>query len=323
MSKEKVLLLFDKNRPFWTKKLVALAGESPDELDILESLGLVAPRGDGFVLTEKGKEQFRRWAAESWLEEEPGEEPEDILLEERRLELALRFDLGFKGFKGHKQIFIRPKLSFFPNLPKDRIYSYTAGNFKWLFMNDPLIQNMQDLFPRDRKPKAEDLKTLEKWIAERKVSVGEFVPDLLCLNQCDYEYYWRDNVPTDRWGLLNKDRIFIRYLAQPESATIEDFAEDIAQYALFLLDNRLVYLPSCFDIDTQQQSTFTWWIWCVDTVSQAKELSRKLKPLANILAAPASPTDLWLLTMETLRAYDKKAESFYEFVDEVARCITR
>lgn len=323
MSKEKVLLLFDKKRPFWTKELVKLAGEDPKELDALESSGLIAAKGNGYVLTEKGKKQFRQWAEELWLEETPGDEPENASLEERRLELALRFDLGFKGFKGHKQSFIKPELSFFPNLPMDRIYSCVAGNIKWLLMNDPLILEMQQLFPRDRKPKSEDLLTLEKWINDRGVLIGKFVPDILCLNQCDYEYYWRDNISTDRWGLLNKDRIFIRYLENPENVTIENLVEDMSRYALFLLNNRLVFLPGCFDIDTQQQSTFTWWVWCVDTVAQAKELSRRLKPLANILAAPSAPTDLWLLTIETLRSYDKKAESFYEFVDEVARCITR
>jgi hypothetical protein len=98
---------------------------------------------------------------------------------------------------------------------------------------------------------------------------------------------------------------------------------DIAKFSLFLLDNRQVYLPGCFDIDTQEQTAFTWWFWAVETRDEAKVLLHKLRPLADLLAAPAMPTDLWVISLEDLRAYDEKAESFYEFVDAVAECLTR
>jgi hypothetical protein len=45
--------------------------------------------------------------------------------------------------------------------------------------------------------------------------------------------------------------------------------------------------------------------------------------LGDILAAPAEPTDLWVISLEDLREYNEKAESFYEFVDSVAESVTR
>jgi hypothetical protein len=61
----------------------------------------------------------------------------------------------------------------------------------------------------------------------------------------------------------------------------------------------------------------------VETRDEAKDLLQKLRPLGDLLAAPAAPTDLWVISLETLRAYDEKAESFYEFIDTVAECVTR
>lgn len=64
MSLEKVLLLFDRKRPFWTSELVQLAGEEPSTLPRLEQEGLLEKESDGFVLSEAGRERFRQWAGE-------------------------------------------------------------------------------------------------------------------------------------------------------------------------------------------------------------------------------------------------------------------
>jgi hypothetical protein len=323
MSLETVLLLFDRKRPFWTSELLELAGEDPSVTADLENAGLLIRRDGGFVLSDAGRERFRQWAAESWLDTEPAQDPMDTDLEKKRLETALRFDAGFRGFHGTKQIFIAPELGFFPDLPVDRLYDITPGGVRWLFPSDPLVEELIKKFPRQRQPDPQDLVTLEEWIRERQIPTGTFVPDLLCLNQCDYAYYWRHSVPTDRFGFLNKDRLFLRFARDVESMMPVELLPDIAEFSLFLLDNRQVYLPGCFDIDTQEQTAFTWWFWAAETRDEAKVLLHKLRPLADLLAAPAMPTDLWVINLEDLRAYDEKAESFYEFVDAVAECLTR
>jgi hypothetical protein len=323
MSLEKVLLLFDGKRPFWTSELVQLAGEEPSTLHLLEQEGLLEKESDGFVLSEAGRERFRQWARESWLDAEPGGFPKDLELEKKRLETALRFDNGFRGFHGSKEIFITPELPFFPNLQEDRLYNVTPGGIQWLFPSDPLVEELVERFPRQRQPEETDLTALKEWKEQKNIPVGTFVPDLLCLNQCDYAYYWRHTVPTDRHGFLNKDRLFLRFLPDPVSLMPVGVLPDIARFSLFLLDNRQVYLPGCFDIDVHEQTTFTWWFWAVETRDEAKDLLQKLRPLGDLLAAPAAPTDLWVISLETLRAYDEKAESFYEFIDTVAECVTR
>jgi len=323
MSFEKVLLLFDRKHPFWTAELIDLAGEDQSALSHLEKEGLLEKKDDGYVLSEAGRERFRQWAEESWLDAEPGVPPEDTKLEKNRIETALRFDKGFKGFHGTKQIILTPEFRFFPNLQEDRLYKVTPGGIQWLFPSDPLVEELIDRFPRQRQPAETDLAALEEWIKDRNIPVGTFAPDLLCLNQCDYAYYWRHTVPTDLHGFLNKDRLFLRFLSDPDSFMPVDVLPDLARFSLFLLDNRQVYLPSCFDIDVHQQTAFTWWFWAVETKEDAKKVLHKLRPVGDLLAAPAAPTDLWVISLEELREYNEKAESFYEFVDAVAECVTR
>jgi hypothetical protein len=323
MSLEKVLLLFDRKHPFWTEELIALAQEDQTALSQLEKKGLLERLDDGYVLSGPGRERFRQWAKESWLDAEPANPPENTRLEKNRLETALRFDNGFKGFYGTKQILITPELTFFPNLQEDRLYNVTSGGIQWLFPSDPLVEELVERFPRQRQPAETDLAALEKWITEKNIPLGTFTPDLLCLNQCDYAYYWRHTVPTDRYGFLNKDRLFLRFLSDPASLIPVEVLPDLARFSLFLLDNRQVYLPGCFDIDVHEQTAFTWWFWAVETKEDAKKVLQKLRPLGDILAAPAEPTDLWVISLEDLREYNEKAESFYEFVDAVAESVTR
>ncbi len=323
MSLEKVLLLFDRKHPFWTEELITLAGEDQSALSHLEEDGLLDKKDDGYVLSETGRDRFRQWAQESWLDAEPGGQPKDTKLEKKRLETALRFDKGFKGFHGAKQIFVAPELRFFPNLQEDRLYNVTPGGVQWLFPSDPLVEELVERFPRQRQPAETDLAALEDWITDRNIPVGAFTPDLLCLNQCDYAYYWRHAVPTDLHGFLNKDRLFLRFLPNPASLMPVEVLPDLARFSLFLLDNRHVYLPGCFDIDVHEQTAFTWWFWAVETREEAKTVLSKLRPLGDLLAAPAAPTDLWVISLEDLREYNEKAESFYEFVDSVAKSVTR
>jgi hypothetical protein len=179
MSLEKVLLLFDGKRPFWTSELIQLAGEEPSTLHRLEQEGLLKKESDGFVLSEAGRERFRQWARESWLDAEPGGFPEDLKLERNRLETALRFDNGFRGFHGSKEIFITPELPFFPNLQEDRLYNVTPGGIQWLFPSDPLVEEMVERFPRQRQPEETDLTALKEWKKQKNIPVGTFVPDLL------------------------------------------------------------------------------------------------------------------------------------------------
>ncbi|HAK40278.1 MAG TPA: hypothetical protein DCM24_00570 [Synergistaceae bacterium] len=92
---------------------------------------------------------------------------------------------------------------------------------------------------------------------------------------------------------------------------------------MFLLDNRHVYLPGCFDIDIHQQSTFTWWFWATRTQEEAMRLASRLGQAGRGLVSPAEPTDVWTISLEALEAYDRKAESFYEFVDDLALPVSR
>ncbi|MDO9509600.1 MAG: hypothetical protein Q7I97_09750 [Thermovirgaceae bacterium] len=323
MSEERVLLLFDENRPFWTERLVEMAGEDPLLLEKLAGGGLLRRFGGGFCITEEGRGKFREWAAESYLEALPGGDPEDPVLEGMKLETALLFERGFTGFQGTKQVIVSPKLEIFPAIPPDELFSISGGSVQWSLMENPMVQKLVKAFPRDRTPGSDDLKILESMLSGGGVTRKRYFPHVLCINQCDYAYYWRSRVDTDRWGLLNADRMFLNIVRDPERFTLADAARDIAGFSLFLLDNRHVYLPGCFDIDTQQQSAFTWWFWATETQAGATALAACLRAAGRSLISPAEPTDAWTISIEALRAYDNKAESFYEFVDDLAISVTR
>ena len=323
MSKESVLLLFDENRPFWNDKLVDMVGEDPTVLRDLAVEGLLTRVEEGYCLTGMGRDRFQKWAAESWLESVPGEVPPDPQLEGMKLETALLFERGFRGFQGTKQVTVSPKLEIFPDIPPEELFSMPEGKLKWRFEENPQVLRLKELFPREREPGEEGLPEVE----ERVDGVGAgrvlWSPHLLCVNQCDYVWYWRSRVDTDRWGLLNADRLFLRVLRDPGLFGLEEAARDMALFSLFLLDNRHVYLPGCFDIDVHQQSAFTWWFWCTGTRAEAEDLASRLGREGRNLVFPAEPTDAWTISLEDLRNYDRKAESFYEFVDDLAIPVTR
>jgi hypothetical protein len=323
MGLERVLLLFDENRPFWTERLVAMAGEDPLLLEKLAENGLLERAEGGYFLTEAGRGKFRERAAESWLEASPGGKPEELPLESMKLETALLFERGFKGFQGTKQVIASPKLEIFPAVPTADLFSISDDNVRWIFKDDPGVSELVKAFPRDREQGAESLKEIEARVSGYGVKRANWSPHLLCINQCDYAYYWRDRSDTDRWELLNADRLFLNVIREPERFALADAARDIASFSLFLLDNRHVYLPGCFDIDTQQQSAFTWWFWATETQDQASALAQRLGSAGRSLVAPAEPTDAWTISIEALRGYNNKAESFYEFVDDLAVPVTR
>ena len=323
MSEERVLLLFEESRPFWTERLVEMAGEDPLLLEKLAERGLLQRTGAGFCLTDEGRGMFRKWAAESWLEALPAGDPEDPLLEGMKLETALLFERGFKGFHGTKQVIVSPELELFPGILPINLFSISGERVQWHFRDDPGVSWLMKAFPRDREQGPESLEELEKRVSEGGMVRTPWSPHLLCINQCDYAYYWRSRRDTDRWGLLNADRLFLNMVRDPENFTVADAARDIASFSLFLLDNRHVYLPRCFDIDTQQQSTFTWWFWATETQTEAETLAARLGAAGRSLIAPAEPADAWTISIEALRGYNNKAESFYEFVDDLAIPVTR
>lgn len=323
MRLERVLLLFDGNRPFWTERLVEMAGEDPLLLGKLAEKGFLEKKEGGYFLTEAGRGKFSEWAAESWLETLPGGTPEDLPLEAMKLETAILFERGFRGFQGTKHVTVSPELEIFPAVPTADLFSVSDDIVRWKFRDDPGISELINSFPRDREQGKESLGELEERVSGNGVKRGCWSPHLLCINQCDYAYYWRDRKDTDRWKLLNSDRLFLNIVKDPECFTLADAARDIALFSLFLLDNRHVYLPGCFDIDTQQQSAFTWWFWGTETQAEAADLAKRLGNAGRSLVGPAEPSDAWTISIEALRNYDNKAESFYEFVDDLAIPVTR
>ena len=320
---ERVLLLFDENRPFWTERLVKMAGEDPLLLEKLADNGLLKKTGGGFCLTDEGRGMFRKWAAESYLECIPGGEPGDPELEELKLETALLFERGFKGFQGTKRVIVSPRLEYFPGIPPGEIFSISEGSIQWRLLEHPLVADLTSSFPRGRSGEGESLQDLERGVDALKVDRVPWSPHLLCINQCDYAYYWRSRLETDRWGLLNADRLFLMLVRDPENFDLEKAASDMAAFSMFLLDNRHVYLPGCFDIDIHQQSTFTWWFWATGTRKEAMDLASRLSQAGRGLIQPAEPADAWTISIEDLRVYGNRAESFYEFVDDLAIPVTR
>ncbi|MEA3507478.1 MAG: hypothetical protein U9R40_00960 [Synergistota bacterium] len=323
MSCERVLLLFDRKRPVWTPDLVSLAGEDPGAPSALEAEGLLHCKDNVFSLTGQGRKTFRTWAAESWLDAEPGEAPGDTARSLMALEASLLFERGFRGFHGAKRVTVSPELPYRPRITASGMFSTNGDDFTWLYPEDKGLASIVEHFPRTRPAGDEDLDEIDRWLAEQALPPAIFRPDMLCVNQCDYQWYWRDRRNADRFGFLNSDRLFARLLVDPEKLTLEQALEDLGGFGLFLANNRHLYLPGCFDIDTQQQSCFTWWFWITGTEDQASRLAERMNRYCPQLVEPMMPVDLWTMSLQRLRAWDQKAESFYEFVDALAIPVSR
>ena len=74
---ESLLTRFSRDHPCWNRDLLERAGEDAAGLDELAARGLLKERGGVCTLTAAGAESFRRAAAEMFLDECPGGEPED------------------------------------------------------------------------------------------------------------------------------------------------------------------------------------------------------------------------------------------------------
>ena len=128
MSATTALLRFDQDHPVWTGELFVLAGESPEDLDLLARRGLVEEREGVWSLTQEGTTGFRAEAAECFLDAAPGPFPEDCRQSLRRTRWQLLLDRAFRGRWGLKEFQPGAVLPFWPGLsPEERHRCGTEG----------------------------------------------------------------------------------------------------------------------------------------------------------------------------------------------------
>lgn len=307
MSATTALLRFDRDHPVWTGELFVLAGESPEDLDLLARRGLVEEREGVWSLTQEGTTGFRAEAAECFLDAAPGPFPEDCRQSLRRTRWQLLLDRAFRGRWGLKEFQPGAVLPFWPGLsPEERHRCGTEG-VRWLFEEHPAVRALRDrplAIPSSREE-------AEAFRAPWDLPWGRLSLDLLLLFRYDFHCY-QDQLPlpTDEGGFANTDRLLCRFVGA--DTTLEDLAAHLGEVHLFLLHQRRLLLPRLFDRDAQEQDAVTWWVGCCEEEGQARELAARWTPLGAQLAAPSLPLDLWLVSREVLEGVKEPEESFWD-----------
>lgn len=293
---DELLTRFTADHPCWTASLLARVEESGADLERLEAQGLLRCVDGVYWLTDKGRERFLQVAAECWLDEAPGAEPEDPARCVAVTRLWLALDKGNLQRDGIKDYRFRLRIPVRPAARK--LFSLDNAKLRWLWPDDPAVQAAARDFPRpavaERRVDAVPLEKLRQW---REQPAVDLPADLLFLCRYDVAYY-KDfpGHPQDReLGLINSDRFFFAL-----AKDLRHSLEILGLYQLWLHELRRVIIPGYVDTDTQEQSSVNWLLFVTESDAEARNLADQLRPFGHDLAAPAEPLELWTVSLQAL-----------------------
>lgn len=321
---ESIITRFDKDNPCWTEELLRNAGEDVSLLPELMERGLLRQDGDIYCLTEAGAWEFRRAAAELFIGTECGAPPKDAKRSLARTKLRLLLDGAHLQRRGLKEYHTGIDLGYRPALRRDEIFSLTDGNLSWLYQDSPIYRKIAADFPcagADRRsvglvPPAK----LAEWCAANAPSEGGLPVDLLYLSRYDFmEYKDFKGHPNDPLGLINADR-FLFVFAGEDAA---DNIHTIGRFHLWLNFLRRMQIPGYTECDTQEQFSVSWLVFAAETEHEAARAREGLAPFGEQLVRPASPCEIWTISLEALGKITEKQDVISELLYSAAVPVQR
>lgn len=318
---ESCLLLFSHERPCWDEETLALAGEDPDALRRLEDVGELVRIASGYGLTPQGVRTRERVSRDLCVPvDSAGEVPIDEgrareLLERNRVEQLL--DRAFVTDWGIKELSVGETFPVVPCLPDDRYFVLEGGRARALWPDAQLVRSFLEAFPHwgvsARPLSAPGQEGLDRWAAENGAEAGSLTFDLVLRSRYDFDHYRGFKpVPSDRFGFLNADRLFVRKVwGRPE-----DLLPWIGRLHIFLTEQRRIYLPGWFDIDMEEQENWVLLALVTDTEGQLEALTQTLRAWGHDLIDPANP--LWILgtSIERMRNRKEPKRTLYDWFQE-------
>lgn len=323
---ESVITRFDRDNPCWTEELLRNAGEDVSLLPELVERGLLRRSGEIYSLTAAGAGEFRRAAAELFVGTECAEEPKDAKRSLRRTKLRVLLDGAHLQRWGLKEYHTGIELEYRPGLRREEIFSLRDGNLSWLYQDAPIYREIAADFPRaDAGGRSVSLvppAKLAEWRAARAPLEGTLPVDLLYLSRYDFmEYKDFKGHPNDPLGFINADRFLFVFPEDDAAGNIHT----IGKFHLWLNFLRRMQIPGYAECDTQEQFSVSWLVFATETESEAVRVREGLAPFGEELVRPASPCEVWTISLEALGKIVEKqdviSELFYSAAVPVQRDI--
>ena len=318
---ESLLTRFSQDHPCWNRELLERAGEDAAGLDELTERGLLTERGGVYALTESGAESFRRAAAEMFLDECPGGQPEDA--ERCLLTTALWLELERTNVQrwGLKRYVVRPDWPVRPALRREEVWRLEDGKLRWLYPDEPRFKAMLELHPavphHRRRPEIPDPAA---WAAWRALPGERLGLDLALIVNYDFENYLDfKGHAGDEHRLVNTDRFYFS-----AAATAEEQLDALGRFHRLLWELRRLAIPGYLDCDVHEQDSVNWLIFVSRTRAEAEASLARLITLGDELIRPVNPMEIWTLALEDLRAVPDRCEVIWDVLPQAARpvCLT-
>lgn len=320
-----LITLFDTLYPCWTEDMLAREGVDMGALEKLVEEGLVLG-GDGvFSLTDEGRAEFARIAAENFIEEKPGFPPSDRIRSARAGRFLKMLDAAHLQRWGIKEYYTSPSLPIFPRSDGREVFRTDGEKLSWLYMDWP----DERLFEKDFPPASIDGRRdkmaargarAEAWLEENKGRLGTFVPDVFYVCRYDYIYYEDfKGHPNDPMRLVNADRFAFTFSCGDENEDLHT----VGEFRRWLMLCRRALMPGYFDIDTQEQDSLCVLYLVLRTEAEATAQAELLARFGAALTENVEPFEIWTLSEEILASVKEKRELVWELLPEIAHPVRR
>lgn len=325
---ESMLLLFSHELPVWDHETVALAGEEPDNLDELVSMGDLFPIANGYALTPQGVRTRERVSQEIGV---PVNSYGEVIIDASRARELLELnrmvqflDSAFMTDWGIKEVTVSETFPVVPCLPADQYFKLEDNKVKAIWPEHELVKSFIKTFPNwgvaARKFPAPGQLGLDLWASANNAPRGSFTVDFMLRSRADFNHYKDyEQLASDVFKFLDADRLFA-YKVRSEN--FEELLPFIGKLHIFLLEQRRIFLPGWFDIDHDENED--WILLCLvtDTDEQLDKLVKTIRQWGHDLIDPVNPLYIIGTSIERMRAQKEQKRTLYDwFQEETIRII--
>lgn len=324
---EGLLLSFDEQYPCWTPAMLALAGLDRSAADGLAREGLLEFEKGIYSLSEAGREAFLRLAGEACLPSRPG-------VTSDRVRTALRGELMLLLDKRHLQRwgvkeYVSPFRFALPQVAGADLFVMDGEVPAWRYPEASVFRKMAEDFPETgaaaRNRPMPDAGEVRAWLEANAPGLYDAEFDLLYKSRYDFQVYAKfPPLPADPCGLFNADRFLFSFMPPPVPGNLTQYLEKIGEFQMFLTMLRRLYLPGYVDLDAMDQDGINWLLFAFEADGDAERCAKLLSPISEALPGPASPLELWSVSLEGLRNYPGgQTETIWDILPFAAHPIYR
>ena len=316
-----LLLLFNSLLPCWDHETVILAGENPNNLDLLVKSGDLMKISSAYVLTPQGIKTRENVSRELFVPLTPhGEIIIDSSRADEMLELNLMTQLLDRAFVqdwGVKEVTTRENFPIMPCLRDDEYFKFEGSKVIATWPKHELIKKFLDSFPNwgvsARKFDAPGQQALDDFAGKNNLRYGNLTVDYVLRSRADFNHYKNyEQLPSDKFRFLDSDQLFVQKV--PEN--VEDLLPFIGKFHIFLLEQRRIFLPGWFDIDHDENEDWHLLAFVTDTESQLEKLVKTLQNWGHDLIDPVKPLFILGTSIERLKAQKEQKRTIYDWFQE-------